>query len=209
MPHRMLAVGLALIVTLLAGPVTAPAANDALSRIVRKGVVRIAIPDNFPPFGTLDPDMKPEGYDVDTAVLIAEGLGVKPELVTLASSDRIPQLADHKVDLVISSLGRDAEREKLIDFSIAYAPFFSAVFGPAALAVAKPEDLAGKTIAVTRDTVEDHALTQLAPAAATIKRYDDNAATQVAFLSNQTELVATGNAVAGEVWKKAWSRRQG
>lgn len=209
MPHRMLAAGLALIVALLAGSVTAPAADDALDRVVRKGVVRIAIPDNFPPFGTLGPDMKPEGYDVDTAVLIAEGLGVKPELVTLASSDRIPQLADHKVDLVISSLGKDAEREKLIDFSIAYAPFFSAVFGPAALAVAKPEDLAGKTIAVTRDTVEDRALTQLAPAGATIRRFDDNAGTQVAFLSNQTELVATGNAVAGEVLERSLVKKTG
>ena len=129
----------------------------------------------------------------------AEGLGVKPELVTLASSDRVAQLADHKVDLVISSLGKDAEREKLIDFSIAYAPFFSAVFGPVTLAVAKPEDLAGKTIAVTRDTVEDHALTRLAPAGAIIKRYDDNAATEVAFLASKTELVATGNVVASAI----------
>jgi polar amino acid transport system substrate-binding protein len=203
MPQRMVVAGLALIVALLARPIAAPAADDALDRIVKNGVVRIAIPDNFSPFGTLGPDMKPQGYDIDTAALVAAGLGVKPELITLASSDRIPGLVDGKVDLVISSLGRDPERKKLIDFSIAYAPFFSAVFGPASLAVAKPEDLAGKTIAVTRDTVEDRVLTQVAPAGATIKRYDDNAGTQVAFLSSQTELIATGNAVASDVLEKS------
>jgi polar amino acid transport system substrate-binding protein len=203
MSHRMLVAGLALIVGLLVQPGPAAAADDTLDRIARKGVVRIAIPDNFPPFGTLGTDMKPQGYDIDTAVLVAEGLGVKPELVAVPSAERIPQLVERKVDLVISSLGKDAEREKLIDFSVAYAPFYSAVFGPAALAVAKPGDLAGKTIAVTRDTVEDRVLTQLAPAEATIKRYDDNAGTQVAFLSNQTELIATGNAVAGETLTKS------
>jgi polar amino acid transport system substrate-binding protein len=203
MPQRMLVAGLALIAALLARPAMAPAADEALDRIVKKGVVRIAIPDNFPPFGTLGPDMKPQGYDIDTAALIAEGLGVKPEFVTLSSTERVPRLVGHDVDLVISTLGKDAEREKLIDFSIAYAPFFSAVFGPASVAAAKPEDLAGKTIAVTRDTVEDRALTQLAPAGATIKRYADNAGTQVAFLSSQTALIATGNAVAGEVLEKS------
>jgi polar amino acid transport system substrate-binding protein len=202
MPHRTLVAGLALIAALSAVRLAA-AADDGLDRIARQGVVRIAVPDNFSPFGTLGADMKPHGYDVDVAGLVAEGLGVKPQLVTLSSTDRIPQLVDHKVDLVISTLGKDAEREKLVDFSIAYAPFFSAVFGPQQLAVAKPEDLAGKTIAVTRDTVEDRALTQLAPAGANIKRYDDNAGAQVAFLSSQTELIATGNAVAGEVLEKS------
>lgn len=31
---------------------------------------------------------------------------------------------------MISSLGKNAEREKVIDFSRAYAPFFLGVFGP-------------------------------------------------------------------------------
>jgi polar amino acid transport system substrate-binding protein len=199
----MLVAGLALIAALLAGPAAPRAADDALDRITKKGVVRIAVPDNFPPFGTLGVDMKPEGYDIDVAALLAGGLGVKAELITVPSAERIPSLVEHRVDLVISTLGRNAEREQAIDFSAAYAPFFSAVFGAAQLNVAKPEDLAGKTIAVTRNTVEDRALTELAPPSATIKRYDDNAGTETAFLSNQTELIATGNAVAGEVLTKS------
>ena len=38
----------------------------------------------------------------------------------------------------------------MIDFSDAYAPFFNGVFGPADTKVAKPTDLAGKVLGVTR-----------------------------------------------------------
>jgi polar amino acid transport system substrate-binding protein len=62
-----------------------------------------------------------------------------------------------------------------------------------------PAHLAGKTIAVTRDTIEDAVLTKLAPATATIKRYADNAGTEVAYLSSQAEFVAIGNVVAAAV----------
>jgi len=203
MLHRRWRVALWLLIALLAGPVAAIAEDNALDRITKAGAIRIAVPDNFPPFGNLGADDKLHGYDIDTAALIGEALGVNVDLVATASTDRIPSLTAGKVALVVSSLGKNEEREKLIDFSIAYAPFFSAVYGPASLPVTKPEDLAGKTIAVTRGTIEDTALTQLAPATATIKRYDDNAGTQVAFLSSQAELIATGNAVAGEVLSKS------
>jgi polar amino acid transport system substrate-binding protein len=195
----MLLVGLGLLVALLAAPVAAAANTDALDHIIKTGVIRVGVPDNFPPFGDLGSDGKPQGYDIDTAALIAVALGVKLELVTVSSTERIRHLADGKVDLVVSSLGKNAERQKLIDFTIAYAPFFSGVFGPRDVTVAKPEDLAGKTIAVTRGTIEDTALTKLAPATTTIKRYDDNAATEVAFLASQAELIATGNVIAAGV----------
>lgn len=203
MPHRLPAAALGLLLAIAAAPVAKAEQNQALNTIVKAGIVRIAVPDNFSPFGTLGTDGKLQGYDIDTATLVAAGLGVTPSLIAVASPDRIPSLTGGKVDLVISTLGKDAEREKLIDFSRPYAPFFSAVFGPHDLAVSKPDDLAGRTIAVTRGTIEDTALSDLAPSSAVIKRYDDNAATEVAFLSNQTELIATGNAVAADVLTKS------
>jgi polar amino acid transport system substrate-binding protein len=188
---------LGLVVAVVAAPIAA-SADEALDRITKAGVVRIAVPDNFPPFGDLGSDAKPQGYDIDVAALVAEGLKVKPEMVPAASGDRIPALTDGKVDLIVSSLGKDAEREKLIDFSVAYAPFYSAVFGPEELQVAKPEDLADKTIGVTRGTIEDGALTKLAPASATIKRFEDNGETEAAFMFKQTQLIATGSVVAAQ-----------
>ncbi|MFW8588025.1 transporter substrate-binding domain-containing protein [Rhizobium beringeri] len=175
---------------------------DALADITARGTLRVAVPQDFPPFGSVGTDMAPMGYDIDVANLIAEKLGFKTELVPVTSANRVPYLQTNKVDLVISSLGKNAEREKVIDFSVAYAPFFNGVFAPADLSIAKVEDLAGKSIGVTRGAVEDLELTKIAPADATIKRYEDNNGTISAFLSGQVDTIATGNVVAAAILAK-------
>ena len=180
----------------------APSHADALADVTARGTLRVAVPQDFPPFGSVGTDMAPMGYDIDVANLIAEKLGVKAELVPVTSANRVPYLQTNKVDLVVSSLGKNPDREKVIDFSVAYAPFFNGVFGPADLAVAKAEDLAGKSIGVTRGAVEDLELTKIAPTGATIKRYEDNNGTISAFLSGQVDIIATGNVVAAAILAK-------
>jgi polar amino acid transport system substrate-binding protein len=175
---------------------------DALADISARGIVRIAVPQDFPPFGSVGTDMAPRGYDIDMANLIGEKLGAKVEIVPVTSANRIPYLQTSKVDLVISSLGKNAEREAVIDFSDAYAPFFNGVFAPAEVAVEKAEDLSGKTVGVTRGAIEDLELTKIAPADTDIKRYEDNNGTISAFLSGQVEVVATGNVVAAAILEK-------
>lgn len=173
-----------------------PAFADGLDTVKKSGVLRVAVPQDFPPFGTVGADMKPQGYDIDMAALIAKEMGVKLELIPVSSTNRIPYLTTGKADLVISSLGKNPDREKVIDFTLAYAPFYNGVFGPADLKVAGAADLAGKSIAVTRGSVEDLELTKIAPATAVIKRFEDNNTTLSAYLSGQTQLAATGNVVA-------------
>ncbi|MDI4657851.1 transporter substrate-binding domain-containing protein [Xanthobacter autotrophicus] len=172
---------------------------DTLADIMKAGVIRIAVPQDFPPFGSVGIDLKPLGYDIDVANLIAAKLGVKAELVPVTSANRIPYLQTKKVDLVISSLGKNPEREKVMDFSVAYAPFFNGIFGPADVKVEKVEDIAGMTVGVTRGSVEDLELTKVAPPTADIKRYEDNNSTISAFLSGQVKVVATGNVVAAAI----------
>lgn len=52
---------------------------------------------------------------------LAKSMKLKLQLVPVTSANRVPYLQTDKVDLVISSLGKNAEREKVIDFSRAYA----------------------------------------------------------------------------------------
>ncbi len=183
---------------LMAQPIGAARA-DALADILKTGVIRIAVPQDFPPFGSVGLDLKPLGYDIDVANLIAAGLGVKAELVPVTSANRIPYLQTRKVDLVISSLGKNPDREKVIDFSIAYAPFFNGIFGTKDVKVEKVEDIAGMSVGVTRGSVEDLELSKVAPATADIKRYEDNNSTIAAFLSGQVKVIATGNVVAAAI----------
>lgn len=200
---RGAAVALGLTLSLVAAPI---ARADALDDILKAKVLKVAVPQDFAPFGSAGPDLKPVGYDIDMAAHIAQELGVKLELVPVTSANRIPYLQTKKVDLVISSLGKNAEREKVIDFSVAYAPFFSGVFGLAKAEVAKPADLAGKTVGATRGSIEEQELTAMAPSRATVKRYEDNNATIAAYVSGQIDLVATGNTVAAAIAERASAR---
>ncbi len=176
-----------------------PASADELASIVAAKVIKVAVPQDFAPFGSVGLDMKPQGYDIDMANLIASALGVKAELIPVTTANRIAYLQTHKADIVISSLGKTAEREKVIDFTAAYAPFYSGVFGTKDIKVDKPADLAGKTVGATRGAIEEQALTNLAPTDTTIKRFEDNNATIAAFVSGQIDLMATGNTAAAVI----------
>jgi polar amino acid transport system substrate-binding protein len=174
-------------------------AQSALDDIVARKTIQIAIPTDFPPYGFVGTDLKPQGLDIDIANYIAARLGVKAELVPVTSANRIAYLQTKKADLVISTLGKNAEREKVIDFTAAYSPFYQAVFAPKTVAVKGAADLAGKTVGVTRGAIEDMELTKIAPAAADIKRFEDNNGTVSAFVSGQVQVIATGASVAGNM----------
>jgi polar amino acid transport system substrate-binding protein len=176
---------------------TAPAVRaDGLDDIMKAGVLRVAVPQDFPPFGSVDTEMKSVGLDIEVAALIAAKMGVKLELVPVASGNRIPYLQTRKADLVISTLGKSPEREKVIAFTQPYAPYNNSVFGPAALKVGGAADLKGKAVGVTRGTFEDTQVTDSAPPGTDIKRFEDNNATIAAYLSGQVQLVGTGDFVA-------------
>jgi polar amino acid transport system substrate-binding protein len=181
------------------GVFASPAAHaDALDAIQKAGVVRIGVFEDYPPFGSIGPDMQPQGYDIDVANLIGKALNVKVELVQVTGDNRMAYLADHKADMLLS-VGQTPEREKVIDFSQPYAPYYLAVFGPKALPVKNAGDLAGKTISVARGTLEDLSITKIAPPSATIKRFDDPNGAISAFLSGQVQLMVVGNDVGATI----------
>lgn len=187
----VLAVSLALL-----GLSTQVAQADALADIQKAGTVRIAVPQDFAPFGSVTSDLQLQGLDIDVAKLIAQKMGVKVQLVPVASANRIAYLQTHKADLVISTLGKNAEREKVIDFSQGYAPYNNSVFGVAAIKVAGPADLANQTVGVARSTFEDLMLTDSVPKSTVIKRYEDNNGLISAYVSGQVQIVGTGDFVA-------------
>ena len=177
-------------------------AQAALDNIMKSKTIKIAVPTDYPPYGSVDKTMTPQGLDVEMAQLIASKMGVKVELVPVNSANRIPYLQTKKADLVISTLGKNAEREKVIDFSSAYAPFFQAVYAPKSTKLTSFADMAGKTVAVTRGAMEDQELNKVAPANVDYRRFEDNNATIAAFVAGQTQTIATSAAVAGDMLAK-------
>ena len=178
------------------GTITAKA--DALDDIRKAGAIKVGVFADFPPFSSVDPSMNLKGYDIDVANDLADALKVKLDLVPVTGQNRIPYLTEHRVDILMS-VGKSAEREKVIDFTQAYAPYYIAVIGPKAMKVEGNADLAGKSIAVNRGTLEDTSLTQAAPPSADIKRFDNYNSVIQAFLSGQTQLMVVGNDVGSQV----------
>ncbi len=198
--RTMLVQGLALTIGLMTGG-AGLASADALDDIAKAGTIKIGIFEDFPPFASLGSDMKIQGYDVDMADALAKGLGVKAELVGITGQNRIPYLSEGKVDALLS-IGYSDERAQVVDFTDPYAPYYIAVMGPEEVAVKGAADLAGKTIAVNRGTLEDTEVTKVAPADADIQRYNDYNGVISAFLSGQAQLMVVGNDVGATILAK-------
>ncbi|MEO5795873.1 MAG: transporter substrate-binding domain-containing protein [Rhodoferax sp.] len=177
-------------------------AQTALDDVLKAKKITIAIPTDFPPYGFVGTDLKPQGLDIDMANYIASKLGVAVELAPVTGANRIAYLQTKKADLVISTLGKNPEREAVIDFTAAYSPFFQAVFAAKTLSIKSFADLAGKSVGVTRGAIEDQELTKLAPSGADIKRFEDNNVTVSSFVSGQVQVIATGASVAGNMMAK-------
>ncbi|GAA5231979.1 transporter substrate-binding domain-containing protein [Verticiella sediminum] len=168
---------------------------DALERIEKTGVVRVAIMLDYPPFGTVGADMQPRGLDIDLSDHLAKDWGVKVEFVPVTAPARIPTLQSGKADVLLN-VGRTEERAKVVDFTQPYAPYYIGIYGAADGTRYETLDaLAGKSLAVTRGAIEDVLLSEQAKTA-DIRRYEDNAGTISAYMSGQADTMAIGNIVA-------------
>lgn len=192
--------------SLMAGMAAAPAAAQTVESIKSAGTVKIGMLVDFPPFGIMNSNNQPDGYDADVAKLLAKELGVEVQIVPVTGPNRIPYLQSNQVDILVASLGITEERAKNVDFSQPYAGIQIGVFGAEGVAVTKPEDLSGKTIGVARASTQDTAVTKVAPQDAKIQRFDDDASAVQALLSGQVDLIGVSNVVAAQIEKAAPGR---
>lgn len=179
----------------------AAAKADKLADILAKGVVRIGVPLDAPPFGSQDANRNPIGFDIELAEMVGKALGVKTELQQITGANRIPYLLTDKVDIVISVMGLTPERAKQIMFTAPYANTFLAVYGPKSSPVSSADQLGSMKVAAARGTTQDLALSEMNPNA-TIMRTEDDATAAAAYISGQAELFATNSIVAQALAKQ-------
>lgn len=184
----------------------APASAITIDDIKAKGTLVIGALVDYPPFGLLDSSGNPIGYDPDLAKEFADSLGVKLQILPTTSANRVQYLLSGQVDALFASLGINDDRKKVVDFSEPYSGSELAVYGDKAVAVTAPADLSGKTIGATRGTIQDTALTAVAPADANIQRYDDDASSTQALMSGQVPLLGVADVAIAEIDKIAPGR---
>ncbi len=117
----------------------------------------------FPPFGYVDKDGKPMGFDVESVDWIANKMGFKVKHQPMDWDGIIPALNAGKIDLIASGMSATAERAKVVNFS---DPYYEVT---QVLVVGKDSPLtldealtSGKKIGVQRGTVTNKLLDDLA-----------------------------------------------
>jgi len=158
-----------------------------LDRIVTEKKIRITAEVTSPPFGTLDRNGQPDGSEIATSRQLAKDLGVELELVQVTAPQRIPALLAGRADLAISSLSITLERAKAVAFCNPHGALSTVIMGPQKTAIAKPEDMVGKRIGLTRGTLEEAVVPKGAPSGVRFVFFDDIAATIQAVLSGQVD----------------------
>lgn len=174
---------------------------DKLADILSRGVVRIIVFGDVPPFGSMNASRELEGFDIDLAKMIAESLGVRLELVQATAANRIPYLLTDRADMNVAAMSVTPERARQIMYSAPYADTSLAVFGPKSLAIKAPADLGRNKVSVAKGTTEDLVLSAVAPRA-DIMRTEDNATAVQAYLSGQSQLLAANSVVVVDLAKR-------
>jgi len=185
---------------------TTAASAETLDRIKEKGELTIGMLVDFPPYGILNAENKPDGYDADVARQLAKDLGVKVNIIGVTGPNRIPYLLTNKVDMLIASLAITPERAKQVQFSHPYSAAQIVVFGGKDANITKAEDLSGLRIGVARASTQDIAVSKVAPKDANIRRFDDDASAMQALLSGQVDAIGCSTTVAGQIAQRAPDR---
>ncbi|WP_168797831.1 transporter substrate-binding domain-containing protein [Aliishimia ponticola] len=166
--------------------------KSTLKKVIDRGTIIIGVPVDSPPFGSIDAEGNPVGFDIDLARLLAEQLEVEVELKPMTSVNRIPNLLTGKVDVQVNLFGATPQRARQIAFTSPYTGLIIGAYGPPGVDVMSPESIADYKIAVGRGTTMDTTLSQMVPDE-NIVRFEDEATAQAAVLSGQADMWAAVN----------------
>jgi glutamate transport system substrate-binding protein len=139
-------------------------ANSTLGKIQDAGELTIGVKYDVPPFGFENPQSgQIEGFDVDMGRYIAEELGVEPKFVEAISDNRIPFLERGTVDLILSTMTINQERDMEIDFSEPYYIAEGRILVPKGSDIKGVDDLSGKRVCTALGSTYEETIRKQAP----------------------------------------------
>ncbi|TYB90509.1 transporter substrate-binding domain-containing protein [Oceaniovalibus sp. ACAM 378] len=183
----------------LSSAATLPAAAAELADIQAANTIKVGVLIDFPPYGILNENNEPDGYDATVAKTLADDLGVELNLIPVTGPNRIPFLLSGQVDILVSSLAISPARAEKVDFSNPYAAIRIGVMGQADLDITSAADLAGVSVAVARASGQDTTITEIAPETTEIRRFDDDVSAVQALLSGQVQTIGASNTVMAQI----------
>lgn len=169
-----------------------PARARTLNEIRTSGKIVIGVYADKPPFGHRDEEGVYRGYDIYFAEQIARDLGVRPEYVPMAPSERVEALESGRVDLILANFTVTPQRAALVDFALPYMKVSLGVVSPTERPITNVEQLRGKTLIVCRGTTSESYFSAHHPEV-TLLRFDQRPDSYEALLAGKGDALASDN----------------
>lgn len=128
-----------------------------LAKIQESKKIVLGTSADYPPFEFVDKDKNYVGMDLEIAKEIAKDLGVELEVNNMQFDSLITALSAGKVDMILSGMNPNPEREEQADFSDIYfeSTHYLVVNKKDEGKITKEEDLKGKKIGVQMGTTQE------------------------------------------------------
>ena len=142
--------------------------TGTLKKINDSGVLRIGHRENSPPFAFLDKRGKPVGYALDLCAVVLEEIvaelrkDIRVEYRPVTPENRFDLLNSGAIDLECGSTTNNFERRKVAAFSPTMFVTGTKLLVRRASGIRYFRDLQGKTVVLTRGTVQAQAIPRLA-----------------------------------------------
>lgn len=169
--------------------------NSSIEAIKERGVVKIGVFSDKPPFGYVDENGKNQGYDVEFAKRIAKDLlgdESKVEFVLVEAASRVEFLQSNKVDIILANFTVTDERKEVVDFANPYMKVALGIVSKDGNVYTDINDLKGKTVAVNKGTTAEAYLTKNHPDINLLK-FEQNTETFEALKDGRADALAHDN----------------
>lgn len=133
-------------------------ATNTSSDTENKQVLKVGTSADYAPFEYVDAAKGEEiiGFDIDLIKLVGEKLGVEMQVQDMDFNSLVPALQAGKVDVVISGMTPNEDREKVVDFSDKYNETEQVIVVKKDSGIKKEADLAGKKIGVQTASIQEN-----------------------------------------------------
>lgn len=144
--------------------------TNQVEKIQDNGKLIVALSPEFAPFEfrtLVDGKSEIVGSDIELAKAIADELGVELELSAMNFNNVLSSIQTGKADLAISGISATEERAKVYDFSEPYYTTKNVIITQNAVSsdYQTTDDLAGKSLAVQKGSVQEILVKELFPEA--------------------------------------------
>ena len=188
---KVLALALALSL-LFADAALAASRARTLQDIKDSGTLVIGVFSDKKPFGYVDENGDYQGYDVYFARRLAQDLGMELKLVSVDAPNRVEYLTSAKVDIILANFTVTPARAEVVDFALPYMKVALGVVSPDSALITTAEQLAGKTLIVSKGTTAETYFAENHPEVRLLK-FDTYTEAFNALLDGRGDALSTDN----------------